>query len=687
MRTCSKEGESGLIKAYSSIELLKARYKIWQSLDYEKQQRTINHIVPYIQLCSLLKAIIAMQGQQLEEDKALEEIIDNFTDFCKETYPNFKPQFKTSDFSVEEFGKIKRISSDVMTQEETNDLLEIIINKAPKYWHAHLKLAINFGKILSSCNISKEDISAINIHELNIEEFKLLFKKIKVDDFVKSQIDDLEGHALLNQLLVFIDRNLITIRRVLEDLDLEDYKNFLNEFNHKKDFNLMLDRKEIDFNSDFKNFPLEIKVGYEIEFRLFRIDGKASAIDDVHAATADLPARAKKQDQYRKPITVNSVTNLKSLLQAVVDVDYLGRELDLYLIKRDLRENYLNLPEGCRISHDELMTQIDKLSHIEILFYKLLILDSKYDIEIDGVTPLVDIGEKSGIDKKTMLRENIIKLIEEDNFHKKLLDMIQANEIAYGPFPLNEALDKNDKIISWLEATANKTGLKITPPNVQLNLSFKDEGQDILLPRISEGRLQISELGKKILEIIQEVLAEHPEMLRSQDKISARLDLMKNINSLKGYATEIKEFYQKFDETKTAFSEHKRLAAKDVPLRVSVLTNPETGVLELRLIGANPHFANVPNASEFHCYGAKDIPHLLLPEIQKAIFTEMTNLGQDTIKEMRGKFVDIQQDGTIVGLEEKTVLHSSYVKYNKLAPLDLLKSLRDESKKSLARFC
>lgn len=679
MRTCSKKEESSLIKQDSPIALLHGRFKIWQSLDFEKQKRTINHIVPYIQLCSLLKSIIEIQGQQLEDHKVLKEIINNFRDFCETNYPNFKAQFKTSDFSQEEFTKIRQTSSDAMSQEETNDLLQIIIDKAPKYWHAHLKLAILFGKILSSCN--KEDISSINIHELDIEKFKLLFKKIKVDDFVKSEIDDLEGHALLNQLLVFIDRNLTTIERVIKDQDLEDFKDFIQNHYHDKDFRLKLDKKKVDFSNDSEISLVEMKVGYEIEFLTSRIDGKDSEIDKFHKGASDLSPRGEKQDKYGKERNVYSVKNRESFLQAVKDVDYNGRKLDLFLIKSDLRENYFNLAEGFGISNDELMAQIDKLSHIEILFYKLLILDPKYHFEIPGVT--IDNNNVREPDDKERLKEQrkkIVELIKEGKFHSKLLDMIQANEIAYGPFPLNEALDKNDKIISWLEVTANKTGLKITPPNVQLNLSFQYEGKDILCPRISDGKLQISELGKKILEIIQEVLAEHPEMLRSQDKISARLDLIKNIDSLAGYDETIKEFYQKFDDEKTAFNEHKLKAAKDVPLRISVLINPKTGVVELRLIGANPHFANVPNASEFHCHGAKDIPSLLLPKIQKAIFTEMTKLGSDKIKEMQAKFVDIQQDGTIAGLEEKNVGDTRYVEYEKYKPIDPLEALRKEYK-------
>ncbi len=702
---------------------LKTRYDVWKELeDNNPQQKrlTLNHIMPIIALCSLLIAVMevkedpAKASSRDENDgsgviETLREIMNDFEEYLQTIFPRFDSKLGNSDFSATDYQKIDQYNQrdGEKSLKDLQEMLAILDGKSDKYEHAHVRVVMNFGDLLRGAN-NKEQIKVF-LESLNIENFTNehllgLLKQLQGNVFKKS--DDLEKHALLNQWSSWVDM-IMKVSRSNETL--EEFKAFLmkkhncdyqyKEMQQRPDELEFLAAKQKLLNSREKP-ESEIWVGFEIEFN---VKGSESN-DRVKKALADVRARAAKQQQYVGQANLIYCQDVVSLIKAEDSSDEPekshAKQLALYEIKRDL-VNYLYDKYNKRVDSsvsvcfkdkldfchghegsEDLLGLVKKLSNSELLFYKLLILDPKYNIEIPGVT----LENNNVRHRLNAQREKIIGLIREGRFYENLLDMIEANEIAYGPFPIGEAIQANKDIVKWIEHNASQIGVEISPPNVQINLSFKCKKEDILLPKAEEGQLKISPLAVKILKKIQEILSVHPHILRSSNEVTCLFDRMKNIKNI--YGDTIVKAYQDLDmseKKKDAFSKHRKMAAKDCTLRLYAVDG-NTGVLEIRLIGDNPHFASVSGASKTYDSDAKQIVPPIIAQIQLELDKIMNDYKDEAqsepglSNEMLKKTVTIQTDGNIAGLTPEVVLPKKDAECKKEALLKHLGlQIRDDS--------
>lgn len=330
-----------------------------------------------------------------------------------------------------------------------------------------------------------------------------------------------------------------------------------------------------------------------------------------------------------------------------------AKEIELVAARAEVKE---------KAQYKNLLDLVDRLSNSEMLSY-LLIMDPQHNIKIPGVTlENNDVMDPNDKNKLNAQRERLLALIMEGTLHEKLLDMIEANEISIGPDRIENMIEQNDVLINWIQKKASQTGVEISPPNVQINLSFKikidnQSLEDILLPEAKDdGKLYISPLAREILSEIQNILSRYPEFLRSSREVSCRVDRMKNIAN--NYGKKIAEYYQQIDgeqEGKAAFEIHKDKAAKDAHIRLSA-ADKKTGVAEIRLLGGNPHQAG-PLGSRLDDLGAKEITPLLLLEIQLNIGSLINKAEKNPslLNERLAKTVMINTNGKINGLSNKKV--------------------------------
>ena len=324
-----------------------------------------------------------------------------------------------------------------------------------------------------------------------------------------------------------------------------------------------------------------------------------------------------------------------------------AKEIELVAARAEVKE---------KAQYKNLLDLVDRLSNSEMLSY-LLIMDPQHNIKIPGVTlENNDVMDPNDKNKLNAQRERLLALIMEGTLHEKLLDMIEANEISIGPDRIENMIEQNDVLINWIQKKASQTGVEISPPNVQINLSFKCKKEDILLPKAEEGQLKISPLAVKILKKIQEILSAHPHILRSSDEVSCRVDRKKNIAN--NYGKEIAEYYQQRNDDKeglAAFKIHKEIAAKDAHIRLSA-KDKKTGVAEIRLIGENPHHAG-PYGSRLNDLGAKEITSILLLEVLLNIgrLINEAEKNPSLLNERLAKTVMIMANGRIDGLGCKKV--------------------------------
>lgn len=711
------------------IDSLKTRYDVWKELEDNnpKQKRlTLNHIMPIIALCSLLIAVMEVKedpakasSSRDENDgsgviETLREIMNDFEGYLQTIFPGFNSELGNSDFSATDYQKIDQYNQKDggKSREDLQEMLAILDGKSDKYEHAHVRVVMNFGDLLRGAN-NKEQIKvfleSLNIKNFTNEHLLRLLKELQGNVFEKS--DDLEKHALLNQWSSWVDM-IMKVSRPNETL--KEFEDFLMQ-NHNCDYQYQYQemQKECDkllSNAEFLSAKQKllnsrekptskILVGIEIEFNVK--DPKSEDLKDpeskdrVKKALADVRARAEKEQQYLGQGNLIYCQDVVSLIKAEGSSDEPkkshAKQLALYEIRRDL-VNYLydkyNKRDDSSVSvgfedkfnfcneNEEskyLLDLVEKLSNSELLFYKLLILDPKYNIEIPGVT----LENNDVRDRLNAQREKIIELIREGRFYENLLDMIEANEIAYGPFPIEEAIQANEDIVKWIQHNASQIGVEISPPNVQINLSVQCKNkenilEDILLPKAEGDKLKISPLAVKILEKIQEILSAHPHILRSSNEVTCLFDRMKNIKNI--YGDTIVEAYQGLDmreEKKDAFRKHRKMAAKDCTLRLSA-TDKETGVAEVRCIGGNPHFALCSGASKTHDADAKQIVPPIIAQIQLEIdkiikdYQNAAKLTPDLSNQMLEKTVTIQPDGKIDGLDP-VVIQKKDVEWKKKA--------------------
>lgn len=648
------------------INNLEQIYQTWQGLDKKVKKQKINQILPFINLTSYLNGLSEIAG--LSENSQLKNILDGFADNYQAIFDTDVTTMQSSDFSQEIRGKIEKIQSGELQVD--NETRKFIADNWLKYEHAHSRVMFNYGKMLKKINESspaEKSLQSQAAHFLNRQDqFDILAEIFAINEqfnieqnaeaFLK---DDLENHALLNQSTNY-KNHLALVHLLTQDGEIENIKASLTQTPKKritrnietqKVATADSEKKLAEFGANLKERPekLQLQVGIESEFLLRPFLSEAETENDkIKVALADLNARRKMEEKYGKISSIPKITDVTPFLTDQKLDEKSPRKLDIRIIQHNIA-NYLKTthsPEEIA----QLQKEVGRFTEAEAYFYKLLFLgEYKLPISIDGVYD----SDKS---KRENL-ENILPLIKKGKFHETLLDMIRAHEISIGPFDIAETLPKMEQSLSIMRLTANQTGLSLDDPNVQLNLSFWMNGKNVFMPEISgsgnETKMEISELGKEIMRLIGETVAESgeiPGVLRSQQFIEVNFDRKKMLPELVGTR------FLEVDENQTAFTNHKKLAAKTATIRASI-ANKDKGVavVETRLVGNNPHFATFSAEEELLQSGLDFIPHTLLPKIAKRIETFIDSKDKDELETLLNSKVAIGYDGKIEGLEPMIV--------------------------------
>lgn len=651
------------------INNLQQIYQTWLGLSDESKKKKINQILPFINLVSYLDGLFEVAA--LPQNQELKEILEDFSYRYQDLLGTDITKMQASDFSPEMMKDFEKIQSGKSTANEATKI--IIASKWIKYEHAHSRVMFNYGRMLKTIQDERPaianglkqkaaelltganpDITAL-LFEIN-EQFNI---EQNAEAFAK---DDLENHALLNQSTNY-KNHLALANILLEENGLKNILASLTQTPQKRvTTNVEMQRAEADKNvksiTDFDlwsqkrakdtNQKFELQVGIESEFLLRQFKSALSKVvtqnDKIKIALADLNSRRKMQTKYGKAPTVVEIKDVRPfLIDEELEAKH-PRRLDISIIQRDVIKS-LDLKDENEIA--EVKKEIGRFTEAEIYFYKLLFLneDHQLPIEIDGVYDY----KKSKIENL----KHILPFIKTGILHEKLLDMIRAHEVSIGPFDISATLPAIDKTLSAMHLAANQTGLSLEDPNVQLNLSFWMNGKNALMPEIKkEGEnttMQISALGREIMGIIATTVAQNADVagiLRSQQFIEVNFDRKKIIGEeLKGTP------FLDIDPNQTAFTNHKKLAAKTATIRASVAVKDKVSVAEIRLVGNNPHFATFGDAEEFLQPGLTFIPHILLPEITKNIQNFLDSKSQDELQTLSDSKVNIGYDGRIEGLE------------------------------------
>ncbi len=702
---------------------LEETYNTWSSLDLETQKQKINLILPLIQIQSYITTLQKISDSQSEKNLGAiargSDILENFRTKYKELYKQDLAEMGSSDFPPETLDRIKEIQRIEATEtvEERDELRDIILQYDDKYPHAHSRVMFNYGSFLQTIFDHKltpdqkidiqESLSQLNAEKINpLSALVEINKKFEIQKnsgvIVK---DDLENHALLNQMNSY-SQHIAALPAIL--LDEARYPTIEKAFSAPSGqyITRRTDVPDIDqaalttFKYKLAAKGLEMYLGLESEFQLNPL--RTLGLEDHESVTegnisvkkniGDLTARGNMQDKYSQPKTIPEITNLGLLLAKTdteINFDPTLREnfrkFDIFQIDHHIKEfvtadnwaeiktaietgksgeQVIDLPHvtNAETLKTHLTEQTKNLSDAEIYFYKLLFVENfsaKSEIEIDGV-----------YDPKKPQESNqeIISLIGKGNLHEKLLDMIQAYEVSVGPYEISEALDKKNAALSEMRLIANKSGVSIDNPNVQLNFSLwitneNGEKEDIFLPKVvekdGEKKVEFSQLGANILQLIAEAVAESgsvEDILRNQTEIKVSVDRKKYIGSqLVGTPyLPINEISEE-GEPKPAFLTHKESAAKDVEIRVSAI-NDKVGVAEIRLVGNNPHFAKF-NSSEITFQPRIDyIPEYLIPAINDKIGNYVSGFAVEELRSLHDAKIPVAYNGRIAGLEPVSVV-------------------------------
>lgn len=688
---------------FSRIEKnLHSIFQAWEELDDEQKIRKINFILPFVQLASYLDAI---RQTGILPELQQETFADHLESFKKDYKKLFGgkdlSEMKSSDISPELLRKIEEAQQN--NQQLSPEDRQALLSYGDKYVHAHNRIMFNYGNFLLEILDAKmnqglkDKIKTFNENELDDKsqekkrrkslrgredhpEARLLIYLNSLFEIERNsaeiQKDDLENHALLNQLSNYLQHFLLLHRlsdyqetaKILETISSVDNT-------HLKSTIIRSETSEEvskDFEKSLEAKGLSIEIGLETEFLLHDIES-----DDLETAVqrnvalkkilADLNARRNMQTKYGIPPTIPQIKDL-TLFFEDIEVDEKEGAKGMVISKKDFLEITQDLDKNLSNSEEydkeEMLKHVANFTKAEAFFYKFLLLNGDFPernkIEIDGVYNPSRTREEN--------LKNIWNLIREGKFYEKVLDMIQAHEIAFGPHEISEIVRVKERVLENMRKIAAESELSVDDPNVQINLSLwiqtKEGKKNALVPEIikekDQTRIQISQLGVEFLRIIQEVVAEAANevegVVRAQKEVDSGLDRKKYIGTqLKG--TE----YLEVNLSLPAFLNHKLLAAKSFNIRFSVI-NDEVAVAEIRFIGNNPHFAQFDNSQTENVYksGLEFIPEVLLPRIASKIQQFVNSKTEKELQELYDKKVPIGKDGKVAGLKSVKIENAQH---------------------------
>jgi hypothetical protein len=641
---------------------LSAIHTQWNSFNDETKKQKINFILPFIQLASYLNSL---------EPASNDALLHDFAATYQRLYDQDISQMNASDLSPDLFAQI---TSQKLSAAGKADLLKY----QDKYIHAHNRVMFNYGRFL---NQSREFLAADQQQEIarktsflkeesadeakegsaqaaqSIEQFVQLLSAINHDFGIEKHSagilkDDLENHALLNQMTNYALNISQTANTLLDEKLFAQTQEIMISSTHKLQVKRTSATSDLSgFTAALAQYGIEMTVGLENEFLLNPLDEKSTTQNPTqrNIATkkvlADINARRKMQIKYGFESTLPEISDVSPFLENGADFNEGIGLSDFKKITDDLERRLSK-----KLS-PALKERVASFTEAESFFYKLFFLENfaaENKIEMDGI-----------FDPTKSTEENFVKtlpLIENGRFHENLLDMIQAHEIAVGPFDVAEIITKKDLAFAKMKLLANQSGVSLDDANVQINSAFTieidGEKKNILLPKISsesgETTIEFNELGRQFLQLLEEAVAELgavPGALR-QSAVNASFDRNKFVApQLKGTA------FRAVNEELPAFLNHKFLAAKNSPLRLSLI-NSDLAVVELRLVGNNPHFAKFRDAQNTFHSGAEFITEEFLPRVAQKLENFLANKSKAELEELYNAKITIGFDGKIAGLAE-----------------------------------
>lgn len=634
-------------------------YQKWSALSDPDKKQKINLILPFIQLNSYLNIIAPSENSRHE--------LEDFGNEYERIYGVNIREMHNSDIAPELLARIGEIQEQggKLSAEEQSQLLQY----EDKYVHAHNRVMFNYGSFLEIAHNSSVDkvrkkevidkIEALENTENSAEFLSLLSEINRNFELEKYSAaipkDDLENHALLNQMTSYA-LNLIQASEVLLDENsltktLEMFAPSATKFAARRD---IIIPNLSEFSSTLKEKDIEMTVGLESEFLLNSLEKKHAPESEtekniaIKKILADINARRKMQTKYGFEPTLPEIHDMTPLLSSAPKEGGIGRS-DFTQITRDIKERTRALNSEV----PQIKILVSNFSEAESFFYKLFFLEDfaiTHKVEMDGIYDPSKSREENF--------ENTWNLIQENRFHEKLLDMIQAHEIAVGPHDVSEILQEKNSVFEKMRLLANQSGVSLDDANVQVNSAFtieteSGEKENILLPKIirkenGEIEIEFNALGRQFLQLMEEAVAELGEVagVLRQDKVNTSLDH----NKVAAKQLEDTDF-RKVNPDFPAFLNHKILAAKNSPLRLSFI-NDKIAVVELRLVGNNTHFAKFDEAQNLYLSGIDFVAEEFLPRVSQKIGQFVGSKTKEELTELYSQKVLVNHQGQIEGLDQ-----------------------------------
>lgn len=666
------------------INSLDEVYRVWLASDYKAEK--INHILPYIQTAGFYKALFEIREDEklADEIAKLDKILASFRYEFQAIYDGVDVAVMgASDFAPDVMAELERISKEGGAV--SDDLQTDLLAHELKYEHAHVRVAYNYGKFFQDIlahydSFTEEEKVALKANLVRCNSLAEMVAASSDFELEKKSTylvkDDLENHALLNQISNYNDNLGKTLRICQTPADKEQFKIFIVAAPSSEVIEVKT--ATYDFKEDvavMAKADLEMFMGFEAELILRETSGETAVSANIanniriKKVLADLNARRFMQTKYGIEPTVAEIADATRLLAPLEEAEITARLSDngnLTAILKNLAEHGYN-----EESNPGLRAAVANLSAEEIYFYRILFIDKVAGIELEGLNEL-------GSEADNYLR--LVELIQTGRMHETILDMIRACEISIGVFPVAQAQAGLDKTLARMKAVATECDLVIAEPNVQVNMSVTHQGKHVLMPQIGEAiiidedeheaktaadsstakTITISALGREILRLVQEAVVEANAscpFLRGQHDVGTLLDRKKGMgeNLLGGSP------YFEVRHDNPAFLNHKILAAKNSTLRFSIISNDaKIAVVEVRLIGNNPHFAYFMSAESMKDpAGLTYIPNVLLPVVTRKLAGFCRETSAEEMTKLHAEHVMVNPDGTVSGLEPTLVVDTN----------------------------
>ncbi len=543
--------------------------------------------------------------------------------------------------------------------------------------------------------------------------------------------DDLENHALLNQMSNWL-QHIAQIPQILLSEETKAATIKILKSQHSPQQMEIVRPQQMPDQTSIKEMEkilaekdMSAATGIETEFLLRPLQKEVQATAEKSAVQknieikkiiGDLNARRKMQKKYGLQATVAEITDARPLFTKIENAadleggistedyekitDHIKAHFDekvshlskfyeklSHLSKFDEKLSHLSKFYE-KLSHlskfdeailplmqgrNEVLDQVANFTEAETFFYKLFFLTSDKEIDADHYISSIRKVDMDGIYSPSKSKaENLdaaLTLIARGRFHENLLDMIEACEVSFGPYPFSQVMEQKSKAIEGMRQLANKSNASIDNPNIQLNLSFQIKNragkqQHIFMPHITgreaAANMKFNALGLEFTRLIEAAVAESAGIsgvLRNQKEIGAAYDRKKTIG-----ANEASQLwgstYLQIDPDKPAFLNHRSLAAKNDTLRFSTIRANSSddeidgiAVCEIRLVGNNPHFARFNDSQTVNANGLDFIPEHLMPKIAEKIRAFVEGKSRDELLDLLETPVQMHSNGRFEGLD------------------------------------